>query len=134
MVETVMIVFAIGVFSIFATLMVLAGALLFWTYYDWKGINMKMDISEIILIANSACNKLKILSANASNTDLNAIATQNEILLYCYDAIKLWVAEQNQSWTIFKAVSFTSATLRLHPLPKVSKVFKDCKNSNRLAQ
>jgi hypothetical protein len=58
---------------------------------------MKMDISEIILIANSACNKLKILSANASNTDLNAIATQNEILLYCYDAIKLWVAEQNQS-------------------------------------
>jgi hypothetical protein len=34
MVETVMIVFAIGVFAIFAILMVLAGALLFWTYYD----------------------------------------------------------------------------------------------------
>jgi hypothetical protein len=58
---------------------------------------MKMDISEIILIANSACSKLKLLSANASNIDLDAVATQNEILLYCYDAIKLWVAEQNQS-------------------------------------
>jgi hypothetical protein len=32
MIETVMIVFAIGVFAIFATLMVLAGALLYWTY------------------------------------------------------------------------------------------------------
>jgi hypothetical protein len=31
MIETVMIVFAIGVFAIFATLMVLAGALLYWT-------------------------------------------------------------------------------------------------------
>jgi hypothetical protein len=31
MIETVMIVFAIGVFVIFATLMVLAGALLYWT-------------------------------------------------------------------------------------------------------
>jgi hypothetical protein len=34
MIETIMIVFAIGVFAIFATLMVLAGVLLFWTYYD----------------------------------------------------------------------------------------------------
>jgi hypothetical protein len=57
---------------------------------------MKMDISELILIASAACNKLKLLSANAGNMDLNAIATQNEILLYCYDAIKLWIAEQNQ--------------------------------------
>jgi hypothetical protein len=31
MIETVMIVFAIGVFAIFATLMVLAGVFLFWT-------------------------------------------------------------------------------------------------------
>jgi hypothetical protein len=31
MIETVMIVFAIGVFALFATLMVLAAALLFWT-------------------------------------------------------------------------------------------------------
>jgi hypothetical protein len=31
MIETVMIVFAIGVFVIFAILMVLAGALLYWT-------------------------------------------------------------------------------------------------------
>jgi hypothetical protein len=31
MIETVMIFFAIGVFAIFATLMVLAGAILYWT-------------------------------------------------------------------------------------------------------
>jgi hypothetical protein len=31
MIETVIIVFAIGVFAIFATLMILAAALLFWT-------------------------------------------------------------------------------------------------------
>jgi hypothetical protein len=31
MIETIMIVFAIGVFAIFAFLMVLAGALLYWT-------------------------------------------------------------------------------------------------------
>jgi hypothetical protein len=31
MIETVMIVFAIGVFCIFATLMVLAAVLLYWT-------------------------------------------------------------------------------------------------------
>jgi hypothetical protein len=31
MIETVMIVFAIGVFVIFSILMVLAGALLYWT-------------------------------------------------------------------------------------------------------
>jgi hypothetical protein len=31
MIETVMIVFAIGVFAMFATLMILAAALLFWT-------------------------------------------------------------------------------------------------------
>jgi hypothetical protein len=31
MIETVMIVFAIGIFAIFATLMALAAALLFWT-------------------------------------------------------------------------------------------------------
>jgi hypothetical protein len=31
MIETIMIVFAIGVFVIFAILMVLAGALLYWT-------------------------------------------------------------------------------------------------------
>jgi hypothetical protein len=34
MIETIMIVFAIGVFAIFATLMLLAGILLFWIYYD----------------------------------------------------------------------------------------------------
>jgi hypothetical protein len=31
MIETIMIVFAIGVFAIFATLMVLAAILLYWT-------------------------------------------------------------------------------------------------------
>jgi hypothetical protein len=31
MIETVMIVFAIGVFAIFATLMILAAILLYWT-------------------------------------------------------------------------------------------------------
>jgi hypothetical protein len=31
MIETVMIIFAIGIFAIFATLMALAAALLFWT-------------------------------------------------------------------------------------------------------
>jgi hypothetical protein len=31
MIETVMIIFAIGIFAIFATLMTLAAALLFWT-------------------------------------------------------------------------------------------------------
>jgi hypothetical protein len=31
MIETVMIVFAIGVFAVFATLMILAAALLYWT-------------------------------------------------------------------------------------------------------
>jgi len=30
MIQTIMIVFAIGVFAVFATLMVLAGLLLFW--------------------------------------------------------------------------------------------------------
>jgi len=34
MIETVMIVFAIGVFVIFATLMLLAGVLYFWVNYD----------------------------------------------------------------------------------------------------
>jgi hypothetical protein len=34
MIETIMIVFAIGVFAIFATLMVLAGILLFWIAND----------------------------------------------------------------------------------------------------
>ena len=34
MIETVMIVFAIGVFAIFATLMVLAAILYFWVNYD----------------------------------------------------------------------------------------------------
>jgi hypothetical protein len=34
MIETVMIVFAIGVFAIFATLMLLAGILLFWICND----------------------------------------------------------------------------------------------------
>lgn len=61
----------------------------------YKGINMKMDISEIILIANGACTKLKVLSANAGNIDLDGIATQNEILLYCYESLKLWITEQN---------------------------------------
>ena len=32
MIETVMIVFAIGVFAMFATVMVLAAIFLFWTY------------------------------------------------------------------------------------------------------
>jgi hypothetical protein len=34
MIETIMIVFAIGVFAIFATLMVLAGFLYFWVHHD----------------------------------------------------------------------------------------------------
>jgi hypothetical protein len=34
MIETVMIVFAIGVFAVFATLMVFAGILYFWVNHD----------------------------------------------------------------------------------------------------
>jgi hypothetical protein len=34
MIETIMIIFAIGVFAIFAVLMVLAGALYFWVNHD----------------------------------------------------------------------------------------------------
>jgi hypothetical protein len=56
---------------------------------------MKIDISELVLIATNACKNIRDLSANAGSMDLNAIATQNEILLYCYESLKLWVAEQN---------------------------------------
>jgi hypothetical protein len=34
MIETIIIVFAIGVFAIFATMMVLAGILYFWVNHD----------------------------------------------------------------------------------------------------
>lgn len=48
---------------------------------------MKLDISELIIIANNACKNIKNLSANTSYMDLEAIKTQNEILKYAYESI-----------------------------------------------
>jgi hypothetical protein len=52
---------------------------------------MKLDISELVLMAGNACRKIKELSANASNIDLEAVKTQNEILKYAYKAINEWI-------------------------------------------
>ena len=52
---------------------------------------MKLDISELVLVANNACRKIRELSANASSMDLEAIKTQNEILKYAYKAIDEWM-------------------------------------------
>jgi hypothetical protein len=52
---------------------------------------MKLDISELILVANNACKNIKNLSANAGNIDLEAIKTQNEILKYAYQSINDWI-------------------------------------------
>lgn len=53
---------------------------------------MKLDISELVLIANNACKNIKNLTANASNIDLEAVKTQNEILKYAYTAIDEWIS------------------------------------------
>jgi hypothetical protein len=52
---------------------------------------MKLDISELVLIANNACKNIKNLSANAGNIDLEAVKTQNEILKYAYESINEWI-------------------------------------------
>jgi hypothetical protein len=52
---------------------------------------MKLDISELVLIANNACRKIRDLSANAGSMDLEAIKTQNEILKYSYQSINEWL-------------------------------------------
>jgi hypothetical protein len=52
---------------------------------------MKLDISELVLIANNACKNIKDLSANAGNIDLEAVKTQNEILKYVYKSIDEWI-------------------------------------------
>ena len=52
---------------------------------------MKLDISELILIANNACRQIRDLSANAGFIDLEAIKTQNEILKNAYKSIDQWI-------------------------------------------
>ena len=52
---------------------------------------MKLDISELVLMASEACRKIKDLSANASSMDLEAIKTQNEILKFTYQGINDWL-------------------------------------------
>ena len=57
---------------------------------------MKLDISELVLMAGNACRKIKELSANASSIDLEAVKTQNEILKYAYKAIDEWIKNANK--------------------------------------
>jgi hypothetical protein len=52
---------------------------------------MKLDISELVLMASNACRKIKDLTANASSMDLEAIKTQNEILKFTYKSIDEWI-------------------------------------------
>lgn len=52
---------------------------------------MKLDISELVLIANNACKNIRNLTANASSIDLDAVKTQNEILKYAYQSIDKWM-------------------------------------------
>ena len=52
---------------------------------------MKLDISELVLMANNTCHQIKELSANASSIDLEAIKTQNEILKFVYQSINEWL-------------------------------------------
>jgi hypothetical protein len=58
---------------------------------------MKLDISELILIATNACKNIRNLSASANNIDLEALKTQNEILRYAYTAIEEWLLEHKKS-------------------------------------
>ncbi|CAB4121407.1 hypothetical protein UFOVP11_6 [uncultured Caudovirales phage] len=55
---------------------------------------MKLDISELVMVANKACRKINNLSANAGNIDLEAIKSQNELLEYSYIAIGEWIKQQ----------------------------------------
>lgn len=57
---------------------------------------MKLDISELVLMASNACKNIKNLSANAGNVDLEALKTQNEILKYSYQAINEWIKSANK--------------------------------------
>jgi hypothetical protein len=52
---------------------------------------MKLDISELVLIASNACKNIRNLSANAGNIDLEAVKTQNQILKYAYESINEWI-------------------------------------------
>jgi hypothetical protein len=56
---------------------------------------MKLDISELVLIANNACRQIRDLTANAGYMDLEAIKTQNEILKYAYKAIDQWMKDRS---------------------------------------
>ena len=56
---------------------------------------MKLDISELVLIATNACKNIRNLSANAGSMDLEGLKTQNEILKYSYQAIQDWLNRQN---------------------------------------
>ena len=56
-----------------------------------KEDDMKLDISELVLIANNACKNIRNLTANAGNIDLDAVKTQNEILKYAYQTIDEWM-------------------------------------------
>jgi hypothetical protein len=58
---------------------------------------MKLDISELVLIATNACKNIRNLSANAGSMDLKGLKTQNEILKYSYQAIQDWLNRQNMS-------------------------------------
>ena len=55
---------------------------------------MKVDISELVMVANRACRKINNLAANAGNIDLEAIKVQNELLEFSYIAIAEWIKQQ----------------------------------------
>ena len=55
---------------------------------------MKIDISELVMVATRACKKINNLAANAGNIDLEAIKAQNELLKDSYKAIADWVKNQ----------------------------------------
>lgn len=56
---------------------------------------MKMDISQLALIANRACKNINAIVARASNIDLEALKVQNEILKDTYKAIDAWIKDQH---------------------------------------
>ena len=58
---------------------------------------MKLDISELVLIANNACKNIRNLTANAGYIDLEAVKTQNEVLKYVYKSIDEWMKKTKAS-------------------------------------
>jgi hypothetical protein len=55
---------------------------------------MKLDISELVLIATRACREINSLAANAGNINTEAIKVQNELLKDTYKAIEGWIKSQ----------------------------------------